>query len=122
MIIAGCQRIPRLSRLPAASFCCSRRFIIIISLHTCRYRVVASLDSRSLPAPTVRHSQCELIVSRDSPQCTSCADYRHTLRTMSSRQVSSVVQAKRVAINLESHQLPIFVDTREAPENEEPAS
>ena len=73
--------------------------IVGIYIHfTAGTHVVASIDSRSLLVPIVRHSQCKLLVSKNSLQCISCADYRHTLRTLNSHHVPSLVeQAKRVA-------------------------
>ena len=50
--------------------------IASIYIHfTAGTHVVASIDSRSLPIPTVCHSQSELLVSKNSLQCISWADY-----------------------------------------------
>ncbi len=49
-------------------------------------RVVASYDSRALPVPTIRHSECALVVAKEgSLRCQKCTDYRRTLNGMASR-------------------------------------
>ena len=63
---------------------CVSEYLISTGTH-----IVASLDSRPLPCPTIRHSQCELLVISDTSRCVSCREYRHILLMMSRRATLS---------------------------------
>ena len=39
-------------------------------------------DTRPLPAPTIRHSSCEIMVERRFPRCESCTEFRHNLEQL----------------------------------------
>ena len=51
-------------------------------------RTVARKDTTTLPYVTVRHSQCELLLSSDESanRCHQCTRYRNTLRAIASRK------------------------------------
>jgi len=61
-------------------------FFLIFSLSGTR--TVACKDTTTLPYATVRHSQCELLLSSDesASRCYQCARYRNTLRAIASRK------------------------------------
>lgn len=44
--------------------------------------VVVVYDTRPLPAPTIRHSSCEIMVERRFPRCESCTEFRHNLEQL----------------------------------------
>ena len=49
--------------------------------------VTAYHDTRALPQPTVRHSKCPLLLSKEAAsRCHCCTTYRRTLGVMASRQ------------------------------------
>ena len=54
--------------------------VIIISTGT---NIIASLDTRPLPRPTIRHSKCDILVLSGTLRCANCFDYRKDLHTMS---------------------------------------
>ena len=51
-------------------------------------RIVAYHDTQSLPHPTIRHSDCELVVlsSRRASRCWKCNQYRTSLHALASRE------------------------------------
>ena len=58
--------------------------VIIISTGT---NIIASLDTRPLPCPTIRHSKCDILVLSGTLRCANCFDYRKDLQTMSRRAI-----------------------------------
>ena len=51
-------------------------------------RVIAYCDKKLLPFPTLRHSECEVLLSAviEGERCIKCSDYRSSLRSMLSRE------------------------------------
>ena len=59
---------------------------------------VAFLDERALPQPTIRHSECALLLSEEDPvRCQRCDVYRRTLRVMTCRHRRSQEQAQNTS-------------------------
>lgn len=48
--------------------------------------VVASVETKILSTPTIRHSRCELLSITSSEHCRECTSYRDTLRASCSKQ------------------------------------
>ena len=58
----------------------------------------AFLDERALPQPTIRHSECALLLSEEDPvRCRWCDVYRQTLRVMTCRHRQSQEQAQNTS-------------------------
>ena len=57
-------------------------------IYTCTgTRIVAYHDTRSFLEPTIRHSDCEMILSsKGVDRCQKCTDYRSTLHALASRE------------------------------------
>ena len=57
-------------------------------IYTCTgTRIVAYHDTRSFSEPTIRHSDCEMILSsKGVDRCQKCTDYRSTLHALASRE------------------------------------
>ena len=52
-------------------------------------KVIAYHDTCHLPSPTIRHSDCALMLPRgDDDRCEKCSRYRHTLTAMLTREQS----------------------------------
>ena len=57
-------------------------------------QVTASFDSHPIPCPTIRHSQCAILVTVDSPRCCQCTEYRRVLYAMANRSTCVVASDK----------------------------
>ena len=60
-------------------------------------QVVARVDPRLVPVPTIRHAQCSLLVPIANPRCAHCTEYRHVLRSMRSKSKSPSAVSEKTA-------------------------
>ena len=61
---------------------------ILCSLYVTGTKVVAYRDTQLLPFPTIRHSECEMLLERESVSdcCSACSEYQHSLCSLLSRE------------------------------------
>ena len=81
----GCFRSISGKSLPSYMSCVLYLFIIILTVGT----IVAVFDTRPLPAPTIRHQECSLLIAKGSVRCAICTHYRHSLNAMLGRSKST---------------------------------
>lgn len=76
--LKGCFRSVSGKRLLSYMSCVLYSFIIILTAGM----IVDVFDARPLPAPTIQHQECSLLIAKDSVRCAICTHYLHSLNAM----------------------------------------
>ena len=70
----------------------------------------ASYDKHSMSSPTIRHSQCTLLVDVSSPRCLRCTKYCQTLQAMKHSSKHSASSSEKTS-SVSSHVNNCFMST-----------